>query len=106
MLDKAKALDDFQITEEVYDEMLTEFVAQAAEKAEAIESAAKKGNVKEAADIAHALKGVGGNLRLDDCYTIARNIELAIKGNAIGTVASEIANLKKALEEIRTAIKR
>jgi two-component system, sensor histidine kinase and response regulator len=106
MLDKSKAMNDFQITEQLYDELLTDFVAQADEKIKAIESAVKKGGMKEAADIAHSLKGVAGNLRLDDCYTIARSIEVALKGKERATVEGEISNLKKAVDEIRAVLKK
>lgn len=106
MLDKSKAMNDFQITEEVYDELLADFVAQAEEKTKDIESTVKRGGIKEAADIAHSLKGVAGNLRLDDCYNIARSIELALKGNTLETIESEVSNLKKAVKEIRAVIKK
>jgi HPt (histidine-containing phosphotransfer) domain-containing protein len=105
MIDKSKAMRDYQLTEEQYDEMLGEFVTQAEEAVSALESAVPEGRTTEAADVAHSLKGVAGNLRLDDCYAIARDIELALKGNVPGTVESEISNLKKAVEEIRSVIK-
>jgi|WetSurMetagenome_2_1015567.scaffolds.fasta_scaffold211004_3 HPt (histidine-containing phosphotransfer) domain-containing protein len=106
MIDKSKAMNDFQITEQIYDELLTDFVVQADERIKAFESAVKNNDRKEAADIAHSLKGVAGNLRLDDCYNIARSIEIALKGNERATLDSEIANLKKAVAEIRTVIKK
>jgi HPt (histidine-containing phosphotransfer) domain-containing protein len=106
MIDKSKAMRDYQLTEEQYDEMLVEFVAQADAAAASLASAVPAGRVKEAADAAHSLKGVAGNLRLDDCCVIARNIEIALKGNAPGTVEAEITNLKKAVEEVRTVIKK
>lgn len=105
MFDKSKAMNDFQITEREYDELLSDFVAQAAEKINTLESAVKNGGMKEAADIVHSLKGVAGNLRLDDCYNIVRSIEIALKGNAFATVDGEISNLKKALDKIGAVIK-
>jgi HPt (histidine-containing phosphotransfer) domain-containing protein len=106
MLDKSKAMNDFQITEQEYDELLSDFAAQAAEKIDTFESAVKRGDMKEASGIAHSLKGVAGNLRLDDCYNSARSIEAALKGNDCATIDSELSNLKKAVDEIRTVIKK
>ena len=106
MIDKSKAMRDYRLTEEQYDGMLGEFVAQADAAAASLASAVHAGRVTEAAAIAHSLKGVAGNLRLDDCFTIARNIEFALKRNDTGTVEAEIANLKKAVEEVSAAIKK
>jgi HPt (histidine-containing phosphotransfer) domain-containing protein len=106
MIDKSKAMLDYQLTEEQYDELLSEFVAQAEGAVVTIEAAAHEGRTKEAADAAHSLKGVAGNLRLDDCFAAARNIECAVKGNDGPAADREISNFKNYLQEVRDAVKK
>lgn len=103
-LDKTKALDDFRISEELYDEMLEEFAVQADEIMAVIERALNSGNTGEAAEQAHSLKGAAGNMRLDECYNVVRAIELAIRSSSRVQVAKELSKLRDAVGEIRAAI--
>ena len=105
MFDKSKAMNDYQITEQQYNGLLREFVAQASENIENIESTVRTGYSKVAVAAAHSLKGVAGNLRLDACYSIAQGIEAALKAADYDAANSGIAQLRKALDEIRAAIK-
>ncbi len=105
MLNKKRALDDFQITEEMYDEMLVEFVQQTKETIVAIEQTMQRGAVQEAERCAHSLKGVAGNLRLDDCYTIAAALDGALKKDPPEPIDGYLVALKKALDEIRASVK-
>jgi HPt (histidine-containing phosphotransfer) domain-containing protein len=104
MVDKQKALDDFQITEKEYDEMLVEFVAQADEKISRITLELAAGKVHEAAFHAHSLKGVAGNLRLDDCYSAASKADAFLKNAASVPGDLNLADLKNAVDEGRKSI--
>jgi HPt (histidine-containing phosphotransfer) domain-containing protein len=106
MIDKKQALDDFQITEEMYDEMLVEFVAQAEEKVCFIEEELQKKNTKEAEQHTHSLKGVAGNLRLNRCFMIASAIDKVLKSDSSPSLAAEILDLKNAIDEVRNSIKK
>lgn len=104
MINKKKALDDFQITEQEYDEMLVEFIAQADEKISGIEGLLCEGKVQEAERHAHALKGVAGNLRLDACYSIASTIDGALKNSPPLPIETHLVDLRKAVDEVRLSI--
>jgi HPt (histidine-containing phosphotransfer) domain-containing protein len=105
MIDKKKALDDFQITEKEYDELLVEFVAQADEKIIGIEASLREGNLQEAAQLAHSLKGVSGNMRLDDCYRFSSAIDGALKNIPPLPIDASLSDLKSAVDEVRKSIR-
>jgi HPt (histidine-containing phosphotransfer) domain-containing protein len=104
MIDKSEALRAYQITEEQYDELLADFVAQAAGTIAAIEASTLRGDPKAAAPAVHSLKGVAGNLRLTGCFTIAQGIEAALRGNDRAAIDAGIARMKTAIEEIRASM--
>ena len=105
MIDKKKALDDFLISEKEYDEMLAEFAVQADETISSIGNAIGQGKIEEAERFAHSLKGVSGNLRLDDCYLIASAIDACLKKGPPESVDRLLSDLKKAVDEVRHSIR-
>jgi HPt (histidine-containing phosphotransfer) domain-containing protein len=106
MIDKKKALDDFLITEKEYDEMLSEFTLQADDAGQSIENALGEGKVAEAERFAHSLKGVSGNLRLDDCYRIAANMDECLKKGESVSAARLLNDFRKAVDEVRNSVTR
>jgi HPt (histidine-containing phosphotransfer) domain-containing protein len=105
MIDKQKALDIFHITLEEYDEMLVEFVTQADEKITEIEKLIKEGKGVDAERQTHSLKGVSGNLRLDDCYLAASQIDAALKNEQSISSNPDLTDLKRAIDEIRASVR-
>ena len=105
MINKQKALDDFQISEKELDEMLSEFVVQADDTINAIEKKLGEGKVHEAERCAHSLKGVSGNLRLDECFRIATILDDYLKKNESAPAVRILGELKKAVEEVRGSIR-
>jgi histidine phosphotransfer protein HptB len=103
MLDKTRALDELEMTEEEYDELLQAFVELADEQIVGLESAVSSGNDIEARELAHSLKGAAGNLRLDDCLAIASAIELALMEHRKDGFRDQLDALAVALEEVRTS---
>jgi HPt (histidine-containing phosphotransfer) domain-containing protein len=104
MINKQKALDDFQISEKEYDELLVEFVSQADDKIISIKQCLSDGKVLEAEHHTHSLKGVAGNLRLDDCYRIASTIDDVLKKNQQVSIDQYILELKHSIDEVRSSI--
>ena len=104
MFDKTKALNVFQITENEYDELLREFVDQAGIKIETAESALKKGDAETVAREIHSLKGVAGNMRLDDCYNAAIAVESAMRSNDKASIDHWFIYLRRSVDEIRVCI--
>ncbi len=105
MINKQKALDDFQITEAEYDELLGEFIAQADDKIVGIRQCMLDGKVLEAEHHAHSLKGVAGNLRLDDCYRVTSMIDDILKKNQPFPLDELLLDLEKTIGEIRNSIR-
>ena len=105
MIDKKRALDDFLITETEYDEMLSEFVLQADETARSIERAIGEGKITEAERFAHSLKGVSGNLRLDECCRIATDVDEHLKAGEGASASALLRDLGKAVDEVRRSIR-
>jgi HPt (histidine-containing phosphotransfer) domain-containing protein len=103
MLDKTKALDELQISEEEYNELLIAFVELASEQLEQLEAAASGGNDTETREVAHSLKGAAGNLRLDDCAAIAEALERASRESRKDDVRAQLDALVAAVDELRTS---
>ena len=103
-LDKSKALADFNISEQEYDELLSEFVEQAEKHIIMIEKAMTAGAMNDASEHAHSLKGMAGNMRLDTCFDIARDIESNLKKGVTEYLDRRIADLKIAVAVIRDSI--
>jgi HPt (histidine-containing phosphotransfer) domain-containing protein len=106
MFDKTKALNVFQITEDEYDELLKEFIVQAETKIKTLESALKNGDTDTAAREIHSLKGVAGNLRLDDCYQAAIAIESAIQSNDKASIEHWFIDLRRWIDEICVSLQK
>jgi HPt (histidine-containing phosphotransfer) domain-containing protein len=106
MLDKTAALEALQITEEIYDELLVEFLADADEELAALDAALRTTDFPKASSVAHSLKGMAGNLRLDTCYNIALAIESAAKAGDSASVEGDSVALRSAVEEIRHSMRR
>ena len=104
MFDKTKALNVFQITEDEYDELLKEFLGQAEAKIRAAESALKNGDMETAAREMHSLKGVAGNMRLDDCYNAAIAVESALRSNDTASIEHWFSILYRWVNEIRVCL--
>jgi HPt (histidine-containing phosphotransfer) domain-containing protein len=104
MFDKTKALNVFQIAEGEYDELLKEFLVQAGTKIETTESALKNGDIETAAREMHSLKGVAGNMRLDDCYKVVVVLESALRSNDGESAKKCLPSLRTSVDEIRESV--
>lgn len=105
-LDKSKALRTFGISESHYDELLLEFVDICEEKLVALDSALSKADMAAAAAVIHAVKGMSGNMMLDECFAASRAIENAIKKNDKDNARAGLDTLLQDIKEIRTAIRK
>lgn len=103
-IDKAKGMAIFDITEEIYDEMLGEFLEQADQEIKLIKGSVEAGKWDEIQTRIHALKGVSGNLRIDDCFHCAKDMEQRLKTGDRNGFAVLLAKLEVAVDEIRTLL--
>jgi HPt (histidine-containing phosphotransfer) domain-containing protein len=104
MFEKKKALDVFRISEEAYDELLKEFIAQADVKIKAVEGALENGDTETAAREIHSFKGVAGNMRLDDCYRAVVAVESALRSNDGVEALKHLLSLRTCVDEIRASV--
>jgi HPt (histidine-containing phosphotransfer) domain-containing protein len=105
MFDKTKALEVFKISEEVYDELLKEFIVQAGEKISAVSAALEHGDAEKAAREIHSFKGVAGNMRLDDCYNAIVAVESSLRSNDCASAILQLRLLRTCVDELRSCIK-
>lgn len=104
MFDKKKALAVFKISEEEYDELLNEFIAQAEQKINAVASALDNNDTETAAGETHSFKGVAGNMRLDDCYDAIVAVESALRSHDCASAKQQVLRLRTCVAEIRSSI--
>ena len=105
-IDKSQALNDLNLTEEIYDDFLSDFLIQAESKMSSITASLHKNDLKNAADHAHSLKGIAGNMRLDSCFSIARDVELTLKAGETEPISKLLTDLSEAVQEVRGSIKK
>lgn len=104
-LDKEKAVRELGIPEEMYSELLRVFIEQTEEPLNSLVEKIKSGNFEEIAKTAHFIKGSAGNLRIDEIYSIAKDIELGAKEQQdINTLGDNASKLRSAFEELKNII--
>ena len=107
LIDRQRALDELGIPEEVYDELLQDFIAQTEPALAALLGAVGSQNLVDTAKTAHFVKGSAGNLRLDDLYLLAKEIESGAKGNQDTRILAEnVSKLQAMFEELKKIILR
>lgn len=101
-IDKQKALDELGITEDFYNELISDFIVQAARAVKNLDGAREKGDFGELAGIAHLIKGSAGNLRIEEIYLICKELELCCKeGKDKEVIEQGVCRLKAAIEEFK-----
>ncbi len=78
--------------------LVKSFVQESMGLLQQLEAAVLSKNYNEIASIAHSIKGSSGNLKFDEMYLLAREMELSAKGN------KEEFPYKDACESIKKAI--
>jgi HPt (histidine-containing phosphotransfer) domain-containing protein len=106
MLEKTEAIKEFGISEEIYDEMVLEFIQQARDNLRMLEDSCAEGNFKQAQSIIHSLKGVAGNLRVTPAYSTAIMLEQAIITSRIQEIKSNVLKLKTFIDELFLELKK
>ena len=104
-LDKQKALRELGIPEEMYDELLRDFIQQSEEPLKQLEGLVLTGDFEEIRKAAHFIKGSAGNMRVEEMYSIAKEVEFAAKdAGDKSTIGENIAKLRSAFEELKKSI--
>ncbi len=101
MLDKSdkqrilKELGD--LPEEVYDELVEMFIAQARPQIAEIRECLTKKDLPRIAFLAHTVKGTSANLRIAPIFEAAKTLEAEVKADARSEVISEQVQIIEAL---------
>jgi HPt (histidine-containing phosphotransfer) domain-containing protein len=103
MIDKTSALNVFQISEEEYNKLLEDFIIQALEKIGMIECSLKNNDTGTAFKEIHSLKGIAGNMRLDDFYSTIIEFETSLRSSSI-SFSFFIEKLNFCINEIKLSI--
>lgn len=98
--DRKRALDELEIPEDIYDELIEDFIAMAYEEIAKIETLITKGtDLVSAKKVAHSIKGAAANLRLEPAKDICLFMEL--KAESFEEIAVKIKELKKEIEILK-----
>ncbi len=96
---KAEALKALAVPEEMYDEMVRDFIDQTHRSIGDLSVAVTAQDFKKIAEIAHGIKGSSGNLRIRDVFEAAKSMELSARqGDGIGKIQTSFLRLKDALQ--------
>lgn len=75
--DRKRALEDLEIPEEIYDELIEDFIEMANEEMDKIRELLKTDdNLAPIKKVAHSIKGAAANLRLEPSRLISAAMEL------------------------------
>ncbi len=100
-VDIARGIANCNGDEEFYRELLCELVRTHGDDAVRMREAVNGGNIIGATQVAHALKGVAGNLALSTVYRIVKDLEVTLKDNRLDLVDPLFLCLADALGELR-----
>ncbi len=103
--DKPKALSELGIPETLYDELVKGFVGQSEGVVLDLEKALSEKDFEKVARGAHFVKGASGNLRIEEIYVTAKELETVAKaGQDLEMIELRAKNLKSLIEELKKNI--
>jgi len=103
--DKQKALKELGIPEELYLELVRGFIKQSDTAIQDLEKAFQGRDFPGVARAAHFIKGGAGNLRIDEIYVTAKELDSVAKSSQdVGTIEKQAASLKNAMEELKKSL--
>lgn len=101
-LNKQKALQELGIPEEFYDELMGDFITQTEGVLNKLDMLKETDNFEEIAKLAHFIKGSAGNLRIDELYSIAKEIEFTAKEKK--NIISSVEKLKSSFQGLKKIV--
>lgn len=104
-IDIEKAMAAWQ-EKQVYEEALLSFLDKYRNTAAELVQLLEKGDVNNARQVTHALKGVAANLFIGDVAEIAGRIEKRLRQNRLDDARGLLPDLKKTLETVIMSIER
>ncbi|MFH0984414.1 MAG: Hpt domain-containing protein [Candidatus Omnitrophota bacterium] len=103
--DRQKALQELGIPEGLYDGLVVGFSGQSEGVMLDLEKAFQEKDFEKIARSAHFIKGAAGNLRIEEIYLTAKELETAAKiGLDLETIELRVKSLKSLMEELKKNI--
>lgn len=103
--DKTKALRELGIPEALYDELVKGFVSQSEGVVLDLEKALSEKDYVKVSRAAHFVKGASGNLRIEEIYVTAKELETVAKtGQDLEKIELQAKSLKSLIEELKKNI--
>lgn len=90
----------------LYETLLRQFVTSFRDAAERVRAALERGDREAAADVAHAVRGVSGNLAVNEVRAAATLLEQLLRGEATADTAGVVDALESALARAVSGIDR
>lgn len=101
-MDKQKAMQELGIPEELLNELVQEFLKQAEVIIDELKEVLANKDFEEIRKKAHFIKGSAGNLRMDEIYRIAKDMEFnAAENKDIEKLQSDFENFRQAFVELK-----
>lgn len=104
LVDIDKGIELWQ-DKDLYYSSLKSFIEKFSKSPLELESMINKGNVEEAIDLIHTVKGVSGNLRINQIYTISTEINRILKLNELENINDLIKTFQEAMDKSVVYIK-
>ncbi len=101
-MDVAEGVAALQGDEKLYRKLIIELVRIHGDDAAVIGAALTAGDIRQALHLAHALKGVSGNMAATTVYRAADELERALKKGELSQVEEHLLRLTESLAELRT----
>ncbi len=102
-LDLVRGIASLSGDEKLYRKLINEFVRVHGKDDAEIREALTTGSPERASKMAHALKGVAGNLAVSRVHRIAIDLDAALKLNQVDNIDRQLFLLTEALLEVRNA---
>ena len=97
---------DIGLDEEEMLELVELFFETSKSDLERLIKAMAQNDVKTIAETAHSIKGAAGNMRFQEIYELARQIEKNANENILDGVMANVASIDQELQKISTFIAR
>jgi len=105
LIDRKRALQEINISEKMFNELLNVFIEQTEPALKILEEKAEKRKYEEIRKKAHFIGGSAGNLRIEGIRSLAKEIELeAMEKREISVIKSHIGKLRNDFEKVKEEV--
>jgi len=103
-MDFKELAENLELEENEFFELIGLFVKTAYSELNKLQSAIEDGDTKEAARVAHSIKGTSANLGLTEIFELAKRIEMSVQNNDLYGATGATKRIKEQLDRIAKAL--